>query len=30
VAADVHIGTADTDFRTAREWLRSVREGESV
>jgi prephenate dehydratase len=25
VAADVHIGTADPDFRTAREWLRSVR-----
>ncbi|MBU5421052.1 prephenate dehydratase [Cellulomonas hominis] len=30
VAADVHIGTADPDFRTAREWLRSVRGGESV
>jgi prephenate dehydratase len=28
--ADVHIGTADDDFRTAREWLRSVRGGASV
>jgi prephenate dehydratase len=28
--ADVHIGTADADFRTAREWLRGVRAGESV
>lgn len=30
VAADVHIGTADLDFRSARAWLRSVRGGESV
>jgi len=28
--ADVHIGTADDDFRTARDWLRSVRGGASV
>jgi prephenate dehydratase len=28
--ADVHIGTADADFRTARDWLRGVRAGESV
>ncbi|WP_454050143.1 prephenate dehydratase [Cellulomonas sp. Marseille-Q8402] len=29
-AADVHIGTADDDFRTARDWLRAVRGGASV
>jgi prephenate dehydratase len=29
-AADVHIGTADADFRAARDWLRSVRGGASV
>ncbi|MEN1973616.1 prephenate dehydratase [Cellulomonas olei] len=29
-AADVHLGTADADFRGAREWLRSVRDGTSV
>lgn len=28
--ADVHLGTADDDFRTARDWLRSVRGGASV
>ena len=30
VAADVHLGTADADFRTARERLRAVRGGASV
>lgn len=29
-AADVHLGTADGDFRTARDWLRTVRDGASV
>jgi prephenate dehydratase len=29
-AADVHLGTADGDFRVARDWLRSVRGGASV
>jgi prephenate dehydratase len=29
-AADVHLGTADGDFRTARDWLRAVRGGVSV
>ncbi len=29
-AADVHIGTADGDFRTARDWLRTVRDGAGV
>lgn len=29
-AADVHLGTADGDFRTARDWLRAVRGGASV
>jgi prephenate dehydratase len=28
--ADVHLGTADGDFRTARDWLRAVRGGASV
>lgn len=28
--ADVHIGTADADFRAARDWLRGVRSGDSV
>lgn len=29
-AADVHLGTADGDFRTARDWLRAVRGGVRV
>lgn len=29
-AADVHLGTADDDFRTARDWLRGVRGGATV
>lgn len=30
LAADVHVGTADGDFRTARDWLRALRGGEGV
>jgi prephenate dehydratase len=29
-SADVHVGTADGDFRVARDWLRAVRDGASV
>ncbi|HEY0217590.1 MAG TPA: prephenate dehydratase [Cellulomonas sp.] len=28
--ADVHVGTADADFRTARQWLGALREGRTV
>ncbi len=30
VRADVHVGTADVDFRTARDWLNELREGTSI